>query len=313
MKEFTFRIPGELEGQRLDCALFTLLQKCYPLSRSRVRKLIVAGAVYLNGRRVRIASKRVLKKAIIKIYLDEKRISQQEKIYHLSEKDIVYEDDYLICVNKPAGLLTVPSLDEARQNLFSLLRDYLKKRNGRKECYLGVHHRLDKETSGLVLFTKKEEVNPAIAELFQEHLVSKKYFALCHKNQEPIEVQWEVRNELVRCHPKKNKYRLALDQEEGSFAYSRFRLIEEREAFVLLQATPITGRTHQLRVHLASQNLPIVGDWLYAQSKEERLMLHSYELSFRHPITQKNLEITAPPDEIYKSICQNKGILYFTS
>ena len=134
--------------------------------------MIVAGAVYLNGRRVRIASKELMPNATIDVYVDLNKLhsdsTQRDRAFVMTEDRILFEDPYLIVVNKPPGLPTQPTLDEARENLFTAVKKFLAQRSGKSvtDTYLGLHHRLDRDTSGVILLTKSTEANPGVAELF---------------------------------------------------------------------------------------------------------------------------------------------------
>ncbi len=298
MKHFEFIIPEELNGTRLDQGLFHLMQAKMPLSKSVIRKLLVAGAVYLNKSRVRIASKTLRTGAKVELYYNEKKEKPISglKAIQLSQTDILYEDENLIAVNKPSGLPMAPTLDEARYHLVKAVQDFLNKRSGQSGAYLGVHHRLDADTSGVVLFTKAEDANAGVAQLFQEHLAVKVYHALCHTKTADLPNEWAIRNQLLRIHPKKNKYRVGNDSEEGSFAYTECRLLARIGEVALLEARPITGRTHQIRVQLAAMGLPIVGDVIYGKKDNSRLMLHARRLSFPHPLKKQEITIEAPFD-----------------
>lgn len=299
MKHFRFVVPEHLSGVRLDQGLHTLIQPQLPLSKSAVRRVLVAGAVYLNKTRVRIASKPLRPGAVIELYYDEKKetkLSGIQKI-ELTQKDILYEDEDLIALNKPSGLPMMATLDEARFNMVTTVKQLLEKRDNRQGAYLGVHHRLDADTSGVALFTKTKKANAGTAKIFQEHLAVKTYHALCHAKVPPPQDSWAIRNQLLRIHPKKNKYRVGSENEEGSFAYTECRALKRQGGFILIEAKPITGRTHQIRVQLADMGLPVMGDVIYGTKDDSRLMLHARELRFSHPISNKEICITAPFDK----------------
>lgn len=259
----------------------------------------MAGAVYLNKKRVKIASKPLFANARVEVWYDEKKVKGPLKSVseaNIGVQHIVYEDEYIIVINKPAGLPTQATLDDSRNNLIHSLHMFLKQREGH-DVYLGVHHRLDADTSGLIMFTKKDEVNKDIAEMFREHLIQKKYLAVC-TNEKEVPETWEIKNQLVRISPKKNKYK-STDTKEGSFAYTRFRVLQKSPEKILIEVTPVTGRTHQIRVHLAEYGLPILGDRIYGNKVAERLMLHAYMLEFRHPKNGKDMKLIAEPEQVF--------------
>ncbi len=279
MPSYTLKIGNELKEQRLDKVVHALLNEKVPggISKSMARKLVMVGAAYLNGSRCRIASKPVFKGSEIKVeYNPEKLRPIQLEFPSLTPKDILFNEGGLIVVNKPANMPTVATLDNARDNLVAALKTLLG-----KDHYLGIHHRLDAPTSGCILFTLEEKMNVFVAELFRESLIQKEYLAVCKVINPPPAEQWEIKNQLERAEKKRNIYRST--KGEGDFAYSRFELLKTKGDIALIKAMPITGRTHQLRVHLSEQGLPILGDKAYSGPQATRLMLHAHKLSFRLP------------------------------
>jgi RluA family pseudouridine synthase len=290
---YTFKVDGALKDQRLDKVVHALLadKVAGGISKSLARKLVMIGACYLNGSRCRIASKPVFKGSEVRVeYNPEKVRSVQLEFPSLTEKDILYKEGGLIVVNKPANLPTVPTLDNARDNLIAALHQLLG-----KEQYIGIHHRLDAPTSGCLLFTTDEAMNSFAAKLFQENLIQKEYLAVCTGGNPPPQKTWEVKNQLARAEKKRNRYEST--KGEGDFAYSRFELLDQKGKLLLIKAQPITGRTHQLRVHLAEQGLPVLGDKTYGGEEAARLMLHAHRLTFRAPSgTDVTIEAAAPPE-----------------
>ena len=279
MATFILKIGNDLKEQRLDKVVHALLNEKVPggISKSMARKLVMVGAAYLNGSRCRIASKPVFKGSEIKVeYNPEKLRPIQLEFPSLSQKDILYNEGGLIVVNKPANMPTVATLDNARDNLVAMLKTF----HG-KDQYIGIHHRLDAPTSGCILFTLDEKMNAFVAELFRESLIQKEYLAVCKVIHPPPAQKWEIKNQLERAEKKRNIYRST--KGEGDFAYSRFELLKTKGDIALIKAMPITGRTHQLRVHLSEQGLPILGDKAYSGPQATRLMLHAHKLSFRLP------------------------------
>ncbi|MCC7442077.1 MAG: RluA family pseudouridine synthase [Bdellovibrionales bacterium] len=315
--------PGSADGLRLDQALADLLPKAMgePVSRGKARKLIIAGAVYVNRRRVRVASRPVHAGAAIEVVLDPVRweggkASATNERVELGPSQVVYEDGDLIVVNKPAGLPTQPTLDQARDHLFASVKRLLASRPGApREPYVGLHHRLDVDTSGLVLFTKTKRANPGVGRLFAEHGIQKTYQALALRpgGGAPGE-KWVVKNFLGRLPGPKKPSRFGAVRSGGDAAETRFRLLADLPGAAAgkgagprvpggalwVEAEPLTGRTHQIRVHLSEAGMPILGDRLYGRLQSgapeiiTRLMLHAARLRFRHPITEKELVVEAP-------------------
>lgn len=221
-----------------------------------------------------------------------KRKAETIITYELSKEAIIFEDDDIIIVNKPSGLPTQATLDPKRDHLFAAVKRYLK-----KECYL--HHRLDVETSGLVLFCKNKQLNKAVGEMFEKKTIQKNYLAVC--SGEVKSNKFQVENFLAKMNQKTLKMHSVFSG--GDKALTDFEVISKSGDFTLIKASPKTGRTHQIRVHLSELGLPIYGDKLYGsdQAISQRLMLHALELDFLHPKTQNRITVSTPiPEEFSK-------------
>lgn len=305
LKKFTQIVPPEWSDLRLDHCLAEWLPKVLSqdVSRSKVRKLIMAGAVNLNGQKCRIASKPLRPKAKIDVYMDMSLLMQdapheKDQDFQIKPSDIVFEDEWILVINKPPGLPTQPTLDRKRANLYQLLekwrQDLLAPQGKIKEAYIGLHHRLDRDTSGVILFTKKKEANLGVSEIFKKHLAQKTYVALVEnlKNQK-VQNTWKVDNFLKKDTIKKGKMRSV--KSGGDRAITEFKILEKMGRYLLVEAKPLTGRMHQIRVHLAEAGLPIVGDDFYgAETQKCRVLLHAAQLTFPHPISKLNISVQAP-------------------
>lgn len=210
---------------------------------------------------------------------------------------ILYEDEILVIVDKPAGVPTQATLDKKRLHVYGLLQKQLDARRG-PENYLALHHRLDKDTSGVLLFCKDRRFNQQISEMFQHHEFDKVYWALTSPGKTPD--CWKVTNHLSeKPGPRSQRMSLQSVRSGGKIAITDFKKLESHRKGLLIEARPRTGRMHQIRVHLAEAGLPILGDDLYTSpsgaSKAPRMMLHAHQLIFKHPDTQELLTITSPP------------------
>jgi RluA family pseudouridine synthase len=306
-RRFSFHVAPENAGARLDQFLAEALLKVTgePLSRAKIRKLIVAGKVFVNFRMTRIATLTLNANAQVDLSVDFARLQNdgraQDRRFTMDAQNILYEDEFLLAVNKPPGLPAQPTVDAARENLFDIVRAFLARRDNNSEPYLGVHQRLDRDTSGVVLFTKAPAANAKLAEAFSNHQLTKVYQALTVRPAQALTSrEWSVSNHLVRVASSKGKQgKYAATRAGGSFAHTDFSLIEDLGSALRLAARPRTGRTHQIRVHLAEAGLPILGDLLYGNKQWKnpanitvpRLMLHAAALTFRHPITDQELVI----------------------
>jgi 23S rRNA pseudouridine1911/1915/1917 synthase len=265
-----------------------------PVSKAKARKLLIAGAVFVDRRRITIPSQILSASSTIEASVDVLKLfgdsASRDKAFELNTDRILFEDEDLIVVDKPAGLPTHATQDESRDNLFAAVGRFLSRRDG-DEPYLGVHQRLDRDTSGVVLFTKTKRVNAAIAKSFSEHAVSKIYHAITHAPRpdlrRKLKREWTIKNHLGKISSSGKRSRYGTVRSDGQFAETAFRVIEAHSGGAWIEAIPRTGRTHQIRVHLSEYGLPIIGDDLYGVGEHaaaHRLMLHAVQLVFRHPI-----------------------------
>ncbi|MDP2761840.1 MAG: RluA family pseudouridine synthase [Sideroxyarcus sp.] len=200
--------------------------------------------------------------------------------------DILFQDEHLLIVHKPAGLLAVPGRGENKQ-------DCLSARLQRVFPDALVVHRLDMATSGLMVFARGEAMQRELSRMFRERMVSKRYIALVAGQIEneadeidlPIAIDWP------------NRPKSKIDTETGKPSLTRYRLLNLEGGSSRLELEPVTGRTHQLRLHLTAIGHPILGDALYGDaSSAPRLLLHACALGFKHPASGEALRIEhAPP------------------
>jgi RluA family pseudouridine synthase len=287
MKKYQFIVtaPLLLQSPRLDQVVAHWASLHAPeLSRTRIRKCIQWGAVWINQKRCCIQSKSLRVQDHIKLYY------QQEHGNPVLDTplNVIYEDQGLIVVNKPAGIPSVATLDQNRQTLAHGVETYLKKSN--PHAYLGIHHRLDKDTSGLLLFVKDPSYNAGVAKLFQEKALSKDYLAWVFAKEDNLTQDYfEIRNYVKNKAPKNAPQKWGQTQSGGLFAHTRFKVLKRAPPFYLLQATPVTGRTHQIRVHLSEYGCAVLGDTRYGGKLQvhgmqlKRTMLHAAKLSFMKP------------------------------
>jgi RluA family pseudouridine synthase len=220
--------------------------------------------------------------------------------------EILYEDEVLIAVNKPPGLPTQATLDKKRPHVYGLLQKLLQEKN--PHAYLALHHRLDKDTSGVLIFCKDKNYNEKISDMFKRHEFEKIYFVLTEKA--PCKKSWTIKNHLAEVKvPNSQRARLHSVKSGGKIAITDFKLLETYKKALLIEAKPKTGRMHQIRVHLAECGLPILGDDLYnrkSKIKVPRMMLHAKELRFRHPKTGEELKIESPLPKEWDSLVSVK-------
>ena len=310
IRKLSFVAAAAHAEKRLDAALAEWLPAALgrPVSRSKVRKLIMAGAVLVNGRRTRLASMALKAGVTVEAHVDSVKLfedlTSRDKTFELMPDRVLFEDDDLIVVDKPPGLPSQPTLDEARDNLLAAVTRFLEKRDGHKP-YVGVHQRLDRDTSGVVLFTKSRHVNAAVADAFSQHKVVKVYQALTVAGSSKRE--WSIRNYIGKVSAKAKRAKYGAVQSDGELAETSFRLIEKHPRGNWIEAVPKTGRTHQIRVHLAECGLSILGDDLYGTKGTGRLMLHAGELRLPHPVSGIEISVKSPlPADFKERIARMK-------
>ena len=289
------------------------------LSNSKIRRLIMAGCIRVNGREVRIPSYTVFVKSNVEAFIDKEKVLYEKQAddisFEVTEESVLYEDEYLIFINKPAKFPTEKTIVTDRDNLHDAVVRYLWKKNPslRNPPYVGIMHRLDKDTSGVILFTKTREVNKAIFDMFDSSKlelnetseknyrpVQKTYIAVV-KDSVKIKESFTVKNFLGRITSKSAgcKWGEVPESRGGLIAVTEFKVIKRDAGRCYLECHPITGRTHQIRIHLAGLGTPISGDTLYNGDKAERLFLHAKSLELTHPITGKKNSVSAPCNGLY--------------
>lgn len=205
--------------------------------------------------------------------------------------DILYLDDDLIIVNKPAELLSVPGKGEDKQ-------DCMISRVQLEYPQAFICHRLDMSTSGILVIALGTENQRLMSQLFHDRQIEKRYIAVI--NGSPVHVEGEINLPLICDWPNRPKHKV--DYQLGKPSRTRYKVqsFDKDTNSSRIELTPVTGRTHQLRVHMQSIGHPILGDSLYADddvlNKSERLLLHACQIRFTHPINGKLIDIDSPPD-----------------
>ena len=207
---------------------------------------------------------------------------------------MLFEDEYLIAINKPPFLPTEQTITGQRKNAHDCTVEYLWKKNPslRNPPYVGIMHRLDRETSGILLFTKSRSVNKDISEMFKNRGIKKIYRAVC-TGKIPEQKEFTVENFIARISPKSSACKMGIVPESkgGLFAKTDFKIISEKNGFIQIDCQLHTGRTHQIRVQLSSLNLPIAGDELYGGIKSDRIKLHARKMEFVYPVSKEKITI----------------------
>lgn len=305
--------------EETGCRLDRLLRKRLSLmSLSEIYSLIRKGGVKVNGRKIK-QDYRICEGDAIDINADQSEISlpsgpdkSLESIVntgHFKKNfKIIFEDDALLACNKPAGLVVHPGTGHLKgDTLIELATGYLLKKghlkNGEEPALV---HRLDRDTSGIILIAKSKQVLRKIHEIFRSRDIVKQYIAICHNR--PPEYEGEIVLGLSRSHEQNNGMKMKVE-EEGQLSKSTYKLITYSNYLSRLEVFLETGKTHQIRVHLAHVGAPIVGDERYGVPEldkkilidhKKRLYLHAFHLSFIHPVKGKKITLEAPEPPEFK-------------
>lgn len=302
IRRFTRRVEAADHGRRFDEWAQEWLGEALgrEVSRSEVRRWIMAGALRTKGAPLRRPGLPVATGSDFEAALRSERLRDfDRRAVRLRTADILFEDPWLVAVSKPPGIPTHETVDPRRPHLVGLLTSLLSGRtpggSGRDQVRLGIHQRLDRDTSGVILFTKDRAVDAALARQFAERAAKKTYHALTTLPPRAPAREWSVRGDISP--------RPGVVQE----AETDFRLLESLACGLLVEARPRTGRKHQIRVQLAEGGLPILGDERYgrghaARPQAPRLMLHAFRLELRHPWTDRPLAIESPWPADFRSV-----------
>ena len=295
MSRLEFLVESDTPALRLDVFL---AERQDEFSRSRLKKLIEQGHVSVNGSPARASHK--LKEGD-RVVLDVPPPSASEVAAEAIPLDIIYEDAVMLAVNKPAGMVVHPAPGHGSGTLVNALLSHCSDLSGIGGVERpGIVHRLDKDTSGVVLVAKNETAHRALARQFKNRQVKKVYLAFVRGTMKTKSGTIDV---PVGRH-KVNRKKMAADAGSGREAQTRYEVLETFGHFSYLRLFPRTGRTHQIRVHLASIHHPILGDGLYGgkvaapHRKMPRQALHAQRIETAHPVTGNPVifECPLPPD-----------------
>ncbi len=290
MDYFTFAAEKEDVGTRIDVFLAENMED---LSRSGVQKLIDEGMITLNGGKTK-ANYKLRAKDVIDVTVPE--VKEVEILPEDIPLDILYEDSDVIVVNKPQGMVVHPAPGHFSGTLVNALMfhcgDDLSGINGEKRP--GIVHRIDKDTSGVLMIAKNDMAHQSLAAQLAEHSITRKYNAVVYNgfNEDEGTV-----DQPIGRNPQDRK-KMAVTQKHSRHAVTHYRVIERMEKFTLIEAQLETGRTHQIRVHMTHIGHPLLGDPVYGPKKQpislEGQALHARVLGFIHPRTGEYMEFEAP-------------------
>ena len=288
----------EEENIRID----TYLSNKLDISRSKIQKLIDEEKVTVNGKVI---------KSNYKTKLNDEIEIDDELDFDISVEpveiplDIVYEDEYLMIINKPSGLVVHPAPGHYDDTLVNGLLFYLNK-DKTKNIRPGIVHRLDKDTSGLMVVAKDEKTMELLSEMISKKEVERKYLAIVDGviKENTATIDAPIGRDL------NNRQKMAVTDKNSKEAITHFKVLEHLNNHTLIECILETGRTHQIRVHMAYIGYPITNDPLYGKGKSDEFgqMLHSKYIKFTHPRTKKELEFSIePPKEFTDKIEELRG------
>ena len=303
MTEFILQVSEAQALMRLDLLLadYAAINNL-GLSRTQIQKLILSGRVFLNATLMLKAKHKVKPGEHIQVILPEKEAS--ELLAEQIPLDVVYEDDDLAVINKPIGLVVHPAPGNRKHTLANALLGRFVQLSDINADRPGIVHRLDKETSGLIVIAKNNASHLKLAKQFAQHSIERKYIAIVSGR---VEFDEDVICAPIGRHPIKRQNMAVSYLENTRYAKTLYRTIKRGKDFSLLELRPFTGRTHQLRVHLAFLGHPILGDIKYGKDRAfGRMALHAQEIGFIHPQTKKFVHFTsALPVEFEVFLKQN--------
>ena len=268
--------------------LLEFLYERLDMPKKRVKQFLVHGAVYVNEDRITQYNYPLVAGQKITIDTNSKHL----KNFPFS---IIFEDDHLLVVNKPSGLLTIATEKERERTLYHIVRDYVLSKNPRGHIF--IVHRLDKDTSGIVLFAKDEKTKNQLQENWNEYVSLREYTAIVsgHPKEESgqiVQYLKETKTNLV----------YVSRHEDGKKAITNYSVLKSNEKYSMLKVTIETGRRNQIRVAFASKKMPIVGDKKYGdKNKVSRMYLHANRLKLYYPVIKKEILFETPiPNEFKK-------------
>jgi 23S rRNA pseudouridine1911/1915/1917 synthase len=285
------------KGKRLD---IYIAENFNELSRTMIKKLIESNNILVNDKSEKVSYK---VQANDNISIDVPEAKETKLKAQEIPLDIIYEDSDIIVVNKPKGMVVHPANGNPDGTLvnaiLSICKNSLSGIGG--ELRPGIVHRLDKDTSGLIIVAKNDKAHINMSEQIKERNVKKTYIALVRGNvpEEEATINMPIGRST------KDRKKMAVTK-NGKQAITHFKVLKRYSKYTLLEIKIETGRTHQIRVHMAEIGYPVVGDAVYSNGKNEfgieGQMLHAYKLEFMHPITNKHMELTAPLPQYFEKI-----------
>ena len=300
MSRICLEVENDTAGERLDKYLSIMLPD---QSRSYLQKLIKDGQVLVNGEGAKPGLK-LDESDEVTVELPE--LKDPEILPENIPLDILYEDDSLLFVNKPKGMVVHPAPGHYTGTLVNAVMyhcgDELSGING--VLRPGIVHRIDKDTTGVLVICKTDQAHRSVAEQLKVHSITRVYRAIVHG---VIREEEGTVDAPIGRHPADRK-RMAVNERNGKRAVTHYRVLQRFEKFTYIECRLETGRTHQIRVHMASIHHPLLGDTVYGTGKPVKnvdgQVLHAMVLGLIHPVTGQYLEVEAPLPEYFRNLLE---------
>ena len=299
MEEYKFTVKEDESGKRLDAFLKEIFDDS---SRTFLQGLITKGEVTVNEKAAK-ANYKV--RCNDEIYVNIPEPVSMEILPEEMDLDIVYEDADVLVVNKPAGLVVHPAHGHYSGTLVNGLLAHCHDLSGINGVLRpGIVHRIDKDTSGLLMIAKNDEAHQSLAAQLKEHSVKRAYYALTHG---VIAEPEGLVDAPIGRHPTDRK-KMSIHSKQGRDAITHYRVLERFGAYTFIECRLETGRTHQIRVHMASIGHPLLGDEVYGPARQpfslEGQTLHAGVLGFIHPRTGEYVEFSAPLPAYFEELLE---------
>lgn len=280
-------IEDGYQSQRIDAYLVSSID----LSRSKISQLITEGKILVNNEPVKKNHKLAIGDEIE--VLELKVENQDEILPENIPLEIVFEDEYLVVINKPSGMVVHPSIGHYSGTLVNALMYHFKNNlsEGSDETRPGIVHRIDKDTSGLLVVAKDNKTHELLGNMLKDHLIEREYYAIVHNGFD--HKTGKIDAPIQRSDSDRKKY--IVGDKNAKKAVTNFEVMRNNKEYALLRLNLETGRTHQIRVHMNWIKHPILNDASYGRKKEVKdefgQYLHAKRLNFTHPITHEEINV----------------------
>lgn len=284
------RFSWKVESSENNLLIQEFISKNCSISPDFVRSLIEFGCVHVGGIRIKDTIFRLKEGDKVDLYLPHYGV---KRFYELDPARIIYRDKWILAYNKEPFIPSHQVPYDDYNHVLGAVRRFIDKEY--PESYTAIHNRLDVEASGILIFSLDRSINRNLCNIFSGRRVNKTYLLWAEGS--PRETEWVCKKSIAK---KGNRYCWVDDGEKGKPSETKFTVLFKRESRLLLLAEPVTGRTHQIRIHVVASGLKLYGDKLYGGAPAARLMLHCSRMELQHPVTGHRLSLRAPvPEEFF--------------